>query len=189
MLTAQPVELPVLLLPVLVPILQQALDESTSFLLPTSAAGAARQPLVHLSSATVTNDIDNDNNNAALYLQLLEHALHQAPTETVETVVLEALTPAYCWPVALSDLAANYEWKRRRSNSSNHNATNIHTHTHTTAGGALLLRYGISSILQQTMLAHHHHHYQTPSEKHCSKGNINNSNSTRGIRIRGSREM
>jgi hypothetical protein len=141
MLTAQPVELPVVLLPVLVTILQQALDESTSSSLP---------------SATTIATNDNDH---ALYLQLFEHALHQAPTATVEAILEElALTPAqYCWPVALVDLAANYEWKRRRNNnnSGSSTATNNATNSHTTAGGALLLRYGMSSILQQTMLAHH----------------------------------
>jgi hypothetical protein len=67
--------------------------------------------------------------------------------------------------VALTDLGANYEWKRRRiftnSNISNCSKSGA-------AGGALLLRYGISSILQQTMLAHHHHHN-------------NNDNTMRGI--------
>jgi hypothetical protein len=142
MLTALPVELPVVLLPVLVPILQQALDESIS---PPSAT-------------TASNDSDH-----ALYLQLFEHALHQAPTTTVETVLEElALIPAqYCSPVALADLAANYEWKRRRHSTANNSATN----SHTTAGGALLLRYAMSSILQQTMLAHHHP-YRTSSEKY-----------------------
>jgi hypothetical protein len=141
MLTAQPVELPVVLIPVLVSILQQALDKSTSSLPPSA-------------TTMVTNDNDH-----ALYLQLFEHALHQAPTATVEAILEElALTPAqYCLPVALVDLAANYEWKRRRNNknSGSSTATNHATNSHTTAGGALLLRYGMSSILQQTMLAHH----------------------------------
>jgi hypothetical protein len=148
MLTAQPVELPVVLLPVLVPILKQVLDESTSS---TSSSSSAPPS----ATTMVTNDNDH-----ALYLQLFEHALHKAPPVTVETILEElALTPAqYCWPVALGDLAANYEWKRRRNNnniSGSITANNHATNSHTTAGGALLLRYGMSSILQQTMLAHH----------------------------------
>jgi hypothetical protein len=146
MLTAQPVELPVVLLPVLVPILKQALDESSS------STSSSSPPL----SATIIATNDNDH---ALYLQLFEHALHQAPIATIEAIVEEvALTPAqYCWPVALADLAANYEWKRRRNNNNSGSITanNVTTNSHTTAGGDLLLRYGMSSILQQTMLAHH----------------------------------
>jgi hypothetical protein len=171
MLTAQPVELPVVLLPVLVTILQQALDEST-----TSSTTSSSSPS---ATTTATNDTDH-----ALYLQLFEHALHQAPTVTVETVLEElALTPAqYCWPVALIDLAANYEWKRRRNNTTNNSATN----SHTTAGGALLLRYGMSSILQQMMLAHQNP-YRTSKKDYININNNDNNNNARGIC--GSREI
>jgi hypothetical protein len=176
MLTAQPVELPAVLLPVLVPILQQALalDESvsTSTAATTTDTTDTSSNRQHKNSwvqslsnkaclaANVTDDTDDTDN--ALYLQLFEHALQQAPTAIVETVVLEALT-AFMWPVALTDLCASYEWKRRR----------IFTNSNSTvgaAGGALLLRYGMSSILQQTMLAHHHHHNSS-----------SNNNTMRGI--------
>jgi hypothetical protein len=171
MLMAQPMELPAVLLSVLVPILQQALALDESVSTPTAATttdtSSNRQHknswVQSLSNKAFATNVKDDTDNA-LYLQLFERALQQAPTVIVETVVLEALT-AFMWPVALTDLGANYEWKRRRiftnSNISNCSKSGA-------AGGALLLRYGISSILQQTMLAHHHHHN-------------NNDNTMRGI--------
>jgi len=106
-----------LLLPVLIPLLQQTMEGS-----PTSTSS-------------------EDPSGGVFYLDLLEHVLVSAPVESVEQV-LEVLT-GYLWPVSLENLAACHDWNRRLIGSKP-----------TAAASNLLLRHGLSDILQRALVTH-----------------------------------